>query len=94
MQTVFHFLDDICLNTLLKLGKKCQELLFAILEGGELLLMQKLPTENPFGILCWTFLLIGFFGWLDFSDGGARLRRAIARSKRKDGVLGEKIAPS
>ena len=31
--------------------------------------------------------------WLDFTGGGARLRRALARSKRKDEVLG-KIAPS
>ena len=42
-----------------------------MLEGGELLLMQKLPTANTFGRLCWIFLLIGFFDWLDFSEGEA-----------------------
>ena len=52
--------------------------------------MQKLSTENTFGTLCWIFLFIGFFGWLDSSDGGARLRRAIARSKRKAEGLGER----
>ena len=51
-----------------------------------------LPGASPATFLI--FWLIGFFGRLDFSDGGARLRRAIARSKRKAEGLGEKIAPS